>query len=101
MAGQVRQEELLAKAFVIDGRKEWFCRFRSETDVWSIAKCRRCKADIPAGMHGKHLQETRTLACKAQVAKDAEFRELREKVRMIEKKPDVQFEDPGDDSKAG
>ena len=31
MAGQV----LFAKAVVIDGRKEWFCRFCSETHVWS------------------------------------------------------------------
>ena len=30
MAGQVRMEELLAKAVTIDGRKEWYCRFCSE-----------------------------------------------------------------------
>ena len=27
MSGQVRQEELLAEAVVIEGRKEWHCRF--------------------------------------------------------------------------
>ena len=26
-AGQVRTEELLAKAITIDGREEWYCRF--------------------------------------------------------------------------
>ena len=32
-AGPVRKEELLAKSVTIDGRKEWYCRFCSETNV--------------------------------------------------------------------
>ena len=56
MTSQVRKDELLAKAVVIDGRKEWCCRFCSETNVWTGAKCRRCITDIPSGLHGKHLQ---------------------------------------------
>ena len=47
MSGLVRGDELLAKAVVIDGRKEWYFRYCSETNVWTRDKCRRCKADIP------------------------------------------------------
>ena len=36
MAGQVRVEELLAKAVTIDGRKEWYCRFCSEKNVCTV-----------------------------------------------------------------
>ena len=60
MPGQIRQEELLATAVVIEGRKEWFCRFCSEASVWSSTKCRSCKTDIPAGLHAKHLQALST-----------------------------------------
>ena len=27
LSGQIRQEEVLARAVVIEGRKEWYCRF--------------------------------------------------------------------------
>ena len=60
MAHPVRKDELLAKAIVIKGRKEWYCLFRSETNVWSRAKRRRCKTDMPAGLHGKHVQALST-----------------------------------------
>ena len=56
MSGQVRQEELLAKAVVIEARRDWHCRFGSETNVWSRCKIRRCKTDIPAGVHATNLQ---------------------------------------------
>ena len=50
MVGQVRKDELLAGAVVTEGRKEWFYRFFcSETNVWTSAKCRRCKTDILVG----------------------------------------------------
>ena len=41
-------EELLAKAITIDGRKEWCCRFCSETNVWTRSKCRRCQTNFPS-----------------------------------------------------
>ena len=60
MSGQERKDELLANMVVIDCGREWYCRLCSETNVWSRAKCRRCKTDIPAGLHGKHLQAVST-----------------------------------------
>ena len=36
MASQVRTEELRAKAVTIDGRKDWYCRFCSETNVHKV-----------------------------------------------------------------
>ena len=33
--GQVRAEKVLADATIIDGRKEWICKFCSETNVWT------------------------------------------------------------------
>ena len=62
MAGQVRIEELLAKAVTIDGRKEWYCRFCSETNVWTRSKCRSCQTNIPSVLHGRHQQAVSTKA---------------------------------------
>ena len=45
-AGQVRDDELLVAAFVINGRKEWYRQFFSETSVWSRAKCRKCRYKV-------------------------------------------------------
>ena len=59
-AGPVRKDKLSAKAVVIAGLKKWYCRFCPETNVWSRAKCRSCKTDIPSGLHGKHLQAAYT-----------------------------------------
>ena len=52
MAGQVREDELLAKAVIIDGSKWRYCRFCSETNVWSRAtgcmggSCRPCPQEM-------------------------------------------------------
>ena len=62
MAGQVRKDELLARATVI-GRKEWYCRFCSEANVWTRSKCRRCKTDIPSVFQGKHMQAVSSKIC--------------------------------------
>ena len=35
LSWQVRAEKTLADAVTIDGRKEWFCKLCSETDVWT------------------------------------------------------------------
>ena len=56
MAWQVRMEELHAKAVTIDGRKEWSCRFCSETNVWTRSKCRRCQTNVPSVLQGKYKQ---------------------------------------------
>ena len=46
VASRARQVEILSEAVVLDVRKEWSCRFCIETNVWTIAKCRRCGAGI-------------------------------------------------------
>ena len=51
-----RSERVLASAISIDGRKEWTCKFCSESDVWTRVRCRRCCFDIPAGVRGKYRQ---------------------------------------------
>ena len=43
MVVQVREDELLSKVVVTNGKKEWYCCFCSETNVWTRAKCPRCK----------------------------------------------------------
>ena len=50
--GKERSERVLASAISIDGRKEWTCKFCSESDVWTRWRCRRCCFDIPAGLRG-------------------------------------------------
>ena len=79
----------------IDGRKEWTCKFRSEPNVWTRWRCRRCYSDILAGLRGKHRQagewstdsttssgegdrKTRSL--------EAENKELRATIDALEKK---------------
>ena len=100
----------------IHGRKERFCRFCSEANVCSRAKCLRCETDIPAGLHAKHLQasfteEVRRLSASSSscvrektrcwrtspTVEDTELRELRAIVKRLEsdrKKTVVQFEEP-------
>ena len=53
---QVRAQRILADAITIDGRKEWTCKFCSETNVWTRWRCRRCGNNIPSGRQGKHKQ---------------------------------------------
>ena len=43
-------------AITNDGRKEWICKFCSETNVWTSWRCRRCFSNIPAGLRGKHKE---------------------------------------------
>ena len=122
MAGEVREDKLLADAVVIDGWKEWYSRFSSETNVWSRVMCRRCKTDCPPGSHGQPWQALSTRnehnlsasssSCgggdhiwvyTAQWAKEAESWELRHKVTNMEnerKKPLVQFEEQEEDAKS-
>ena len=41
---------------MIDGQKEWYCRFCPETDVWTRWRCRRCFSSTPSVLQGKHRQ---------------------------------------------
>ena len=56
LSGRVRAEKVLAEAVTIEGRKEWICKFCSETNVWTRWRCRRCCANLPAGLQGKYRQ---------------------------------------------
>ena len=95
MAGQVRKEELLAKADTFDGRKEWCCRFCSETNVWTRSKCR---PSVLQGVQAVSTQvgrswsesssssdcDDKVLAHKTGWATQREVRELRQKVKWYE-----------------
>ena len=52
--GKERAERVLAGAISIDGRKEWTCKFCSESNVWTRWRCRRFCNDIPEGFRGKY-----------------------------------------------
>ena len=54
--GKERAEKVLASATSIDGRKEWTCKFFSESNVWTRWRCRRCYKNIPAELHGEYRQ---------------------------------------------
>ena len=45
-----KSERALANAMSIDGRKEWRCKFCSESNLW---RCRGCYSNIPAGLQGE------------------------------------------------
>ena len=47
---------MLADAILTDSRKEWICKFCSESNVWTRWRCRRCHTNIPAMLRGKHRQ---------------------------------------------
>ena len=49
--GKERAERVLANATSIDGRKEWTCKFCSESNVWTRWRCRRCYSNISAEKH--------------------------------------------------
>ena len=53
---EITAEKVLADAITIDGRKEWICKFCSETNVGTQWRVRRCFSNIPAGLQGPHKQ---------------------------------------------
>ena len=55
VSGQVRAERVLAEV-TTDGRKEWACKFCSESNVWTRWRCRRCYHNILASLHRKFEQ---------------------------------------------
>ena len=54
--GKERAERVMANAILIDGRKEWTCKFCSESNVWTRWRCRRRYSNIPAELQGKYRQ---------------------------------------------
>ena len=56
VSGQVRAERVLADAITVDDRKEWICKFCTETNVWTRWRCRRCGNNITTGLQGKHAK---------------------------------------------
>ena len=57
--GKERAEKVLASLISLDERKEWTCKFCSESNVWTRWRYRRCYHDIPAGLRGKHRHAAR------------------------------------------
>ena len=39
LSGQLRADKILAEAITIDGGKEWYCRFCSESNMWTSRRC--------------------------------------------------------------
>ena len=56
ITGKERAERVLAHAISIDGRKEWTCKFCSESNVWTRWRCRRRYTNIEAELHRKKRQ---------------------------------------------
>ena len=96
--GQGRKN--LAEAITVDARKEWTCKFCSESNVMTRWRCRRCYSNIPAWLHGKHRQAVAAKSGdwstglsvssgeedrKAR-SLDAENKELRARIDAVEKK---------------
>ena len=98
--GKERAEKVLATAVSIDGRKEWSCKFCSESNVWTRWRCRRCYHVIPAVLRGKKRQaaaarngEWSTGSSTSSGEEDrrnkslaAENKELRARLEALEKK---------------
>ena len=96
---QVRAERILADAITIYDRKEWTCKFCSESNVWTRWRCRRCYNNIPARLDGKYRQavaamsgEWPTGSSASSVEKDrrarsleAENKELRARIDALKK----------------
>ena len=112
--GKERPERVLANAISTDGRKEWTCKFCSESNVWTRWRCRRCYSKIPAGFQGKYRQAVAAKSgewstgsstssgdedTKAQSLK-AEHNKLRARIDGLEKKEGVQ-EGPSIPSREG
>ena len=85
--GKERAESVLANAISIDGRKEWTCKFCSESNVWTRWLCRRCYSDAGRSgesstgsttSSGEEDRKTRSL--------EAEKKKLRARIDALEKK---------------
>ena len=88
----LRKDDILARAIVIDGRKEWVLPLLFGDECLG----RRCKTDIPPVLQGKHTQAVLSTTGRRWSASSTELRELREEVRRLKsagKKPAVQFEE--------
>ena len=97
--GEERAEKVLPDTITIDGRKEWICKFCSESNVWTRWRCRRCCYNIPAGLRGKHQQviavrkgkwstgspSSRGEEDKKSKIQEAEIKELRAQIEQLRK----------------
>ena len=104
VSGQVRAERVLAEAITIDGRKEWTCKFCSESNVWTRWRFRRCYHNIPAALFGKYRQAVAAKSGKWCTGSsgssgeeetkarslEAEKKELRARIDAMEKKEGAQ-----------
>ena len=102
--GKERAERVLANAISIDGRKEWTCKFCSESNVPTRWRCRRGYSNNPAGLHGKYRKavaaksgEWSSGSSASSGEEDrraqslgAEHKELRPRINAMEKKEGVQ-----------
>ena len=109
--GKERAERVLASAVSIDERKEWTCKFCSESNVWTRWRCRRCYHNIPAGSRGKYRQafaarsgewSTGSSASSGEEDRkskslDAEHEELRARIEALETNEGKDFH-PGEKS---
>ena len=107
---QVRAERVLAEAITIDGRKEWTCKFCSESNVWTRWRCRRCYHNIPASLFGKYKQAIAAMSGHGSSGEEerkarsleAENKELRARIDAVGKKEGAQkgsgisFKEEGD-----
>ena len=57
MADEVRMEKLLAKALIIDGRKELYCRYCSDTNVSHGREKVRCHAGRKQRAQGERASD--------------------------------------------
>ena len=84
VSGQVRAERVLAEAITIDGRKEWTCKFCSESNVWTRWRCRRCYHNILATLFGKYRQAVAAKSGEWSAGSSASSGEEERKARSLE-----------------
>ena len=87
-------KRVLESAISIDRRKEWTCKFCSESSVWTSWRCRRCCSNIPvAAKSGEWSTGSSTWSGeedRKHRSLDAEDKELRARIDALEKKEGVQ-----------
>ena len=109
--GKQRAARVWGGAIAIDGRREWMCKFCSESNVWTRWRCRRCYNGIPAGLRGKYRQAVAAKSGEGSTgsstssgeedkklkSQDAEIKELRAQVDRLRR----QGKEAGQDESVG
>ena len=87
-------KKVLESAISIDRRKEWTCKFCSESSVWTSWRCRRCCSNIPVAAKSEEWSTGSSTWSGEEDRKhrslDAEKKELRARIDALEKKEGVQ-----------